>query len=165
MTKSNRSTDPPAAPGTEPRELVLTRLIDAPRDLVFRAWTDPRHLAQWWGPHGFTNPVCEVDLRPGGALRIEMRGPDGAVYPLRGVFREVVAPERLVFTNDALDAAGQPLIEGITTVTFAEQDGKTLLTVRDHILKAAPGAADALAGMDEGWNQSLDRLVALLATP
>ena len=163
MTKSNRSTDLPAAPGTEPRELVLTRLIDAPRELVFRAWTDPRHLAQWWGPQYFTNPVCEVDLRPGGAIRIDMRGPDGGIYPLRGVFREVVAPERLVFTNDALDAAGQPLIEGITTVTFAEQAGKTLLTVHDLILKAAPGAADALAGMDQGWNESLDRLVALLA--
>jgi uncharacterized protein YndB with AHSA1/START domain len=158
MTTTN-----PSPGALAPRELTLTRLIDAPRALVFQAWTDPQHLAQWWGPQGFTNPVCEVDLRPGGAIRIDMRGPDGSIYPLRGVFREVVAPERLVFTNDALDAAGQLLIEGITTVTFAEQDGKTLLTVQDRILNAAPGAADALAGMDEGWNQSLDRLVALLA--
>ena len=165
MTTTNNSTSTPATqqPGTAPRELVLTRIIDAPRELVFQAWTDPQHLAQWWGPQYFTNPVCEVDLRPGGAIRIDMRGPDGVIYPLEGVFREVVAPERLVFTNNALDAAGQPMIEGLTTVTFAEHEGKTLLTVHDWISRATPGAADALAGMEEGWNQSLDRLAALPA--
>jgi uncharacterized protein YndB with AHSA1/START domain len=165
MTTTNNSTSTPAAPqpGTAPRELVLTRIIDAPRELVFKAWTDPQHLAQWWGPQHFTNPVCEVDLRPGGALRIDMRGPDGSIYPLEGVFREVVVPERLVFTNNALDATGQPMIEGLTTVTFAEHEGKTLLTVHDLISQATPEAADALAGMDEGWNQSLDRLAALPA--
>jgi uncharacterized protein YndB with AHSA1/START domain len=157
MTTTNNSTGTPA-----PRELVLTRLIDAPRELVFQAWTDPRHLAQWWGPQHFTNAVCEVDPRPGGAIRIDMRGPDGVIYPMKGVFREVVAPERLVFTSTAVeDAAGNPQLEGLATVTFAEHEGKTLLTVHNLILKAGPGAADALAGMDEGWNQSLDRLVAL----
>jgi uncharacterized protein YndB with AHSA1/START domain len=91
-----------------------------------------------------------------------MRGPDGVIYPMKGVFREVVAPERLVFTSTAVeDAAGNPQLEGLATVTFAEHEGKTLLTVHNLILKAGPGAADALAGMDEGWNQSLDRLVAL----
>jgi uncharacterized protein YndB with AHSA1/START domain len=157
MTTTNNSTGTPA-----PRELVLTRLIDAPRERVFQAWTDPRHLAQWWGPLHFTNAVCEVDPRPGGAIRIDMRGPDGVIYPMKGVFREVVAPERLVFTSTAVeDAAGNPQLEGLATVTFAEHEGKTLLTVHNLILKAGPGAADALAGMDEGWNQSLDRLVAL----
>ncbi|HET7079382.1 MAG TPA: SRPBCC domain-containing protein [Chloroflexia bacterium] len=157
MTTTNNSTGTPA-----PRELVLTRLIDAPRELVFQAWTDPRHLAQWWGPQHFTNSLCEVDPRPGGAIRIDMRGPDGVIYPMKGVFREVVAPERLVFTSTAVeDAAGNPQLEGLATVTFAEHEGKTLLTVHNLILKAGPGAADALAGMDEGWNQSLDRLVAL----
>jgi uncharacterized protein YndB with AHSA1/START domain len=156
MTTTNNSTGTPA-----PRELVLTRLIDAPRELVFQAWTDPRHLAQWWGPQHFTNAVCEVDPRPGGAIRIDMRGPDGVIYPMKGVFREVVAPERLVFTSTAVeDAAGNPQLEGLATVTFAEHEGKTLLTVHNLILKAGPGAADALAGMDEGCNQSLDRLVA-----
>src|SRR5258705_11639360 len=77
------------------REVTITRLVGAPRELVFRAWTDPKHLAQWWGPRGFTNPVCEVDLRVGGALRIVMRAPNGTEYPMRGVFREIVAPERL----------------------------------------------------------------------
>src|SRR5208282_1015543 len=106
------------------RELVITRIFDAPRELVFKAWTDPRHVAQWWGPKGFTNPVCEMDVRPGGALRIVMRAPDGSEYPMTGIFREIVAPERLVFTNVAVDKAGKPLLEGLTTVTFAEAGGK-----------------------------------------
>jgi len=71
----------------EEQELVLTRVFDAPRELVFKAWTDPKHVAQWWGPHGFTNPVCELDLRPGGAILIHMRGPDGVVYPMTGTYQ------------------------------------------------------------------------------
>ena len=78
------------------QELVITRILDAPRELVFNVWTDPKHLAQWWGPRGFTNPVCEVDPHPGGAIRIHMRGPNGAVHPMTGVYQEVVRPERLV---------------------------------------------------------------------
>src|SRR5579862_3731997 len=110
------------------RVLVIERIFDAPRSLLFKAWTEPRRLAQWWGPKGFTNPVCEVDARPGGALRIVMRAPDGAEHPMTGVFREVIAPARLVFTNVAVDREGKPLLEGLTTVTFAEQGGKTKLT-------------------------------------
>src|ERR1700678_1250094 len=81
------------------RELVLTRTFDAPRSLVFKAWIDPKHLAQWWGPKGFTNPVCDMDVRPGGAIRIVMRAPDDAPaqfrgdHPMTGVFREIVEPE------------------------------------------------------------------------
>ena len=90
----------------EGHELVLTRVFDAPRELVFKAWTDAKRVAQWWGPHQFTNPVCELDARPGGAIRIHMRGPDGTVYPMTGVYQEVVEPERIVFTSAALDAAG-----------------------------------------------------------
>ena len=74
-------------------EVVLTRTFAAPRSLVFKAWIDPEHLAQWWGPHGFTNPVRELDPRPGGRWRIVMRGPDAADHPAKGVYREVVAPE------------------------------------------------------------------------
>ena len=84
---------------TQRKEVTITRLFDAPRALVFKAWTDPKQLAQWWGPHGFTTPVCEVDVRPGGALLIHMRGPDGVVYPNKGVFHEIVEPDRLVFTS------------------------------------------------------------------
>src|ERR1700730_7092158 len=93
------------APKVEParesaeRELKITRVFDAPREMVFKAWTDPKLLAQWWGPKGFTNPVCELDVRPGGAIRVHMRGPDGTVYPMTGVYQEVVEPERIVFTS------------------------------------------------------------------
>ena len=114
---------------TAEREITITRVFDAPRALVFKAWTDAAQLAQWWGPKGFTNPVCEVDLRIGGAIRIDMRSPDGHVYPMRGEFREIVPPERLVFTNIAVDGSDKPIIEGLTTVTFAERGGKTTLTL------------------------------------
>jgi uncharacterized protein YndB with AHSA1/START domain len=144
------------------KELVLTRVFNAPRKRVWKAWTDPKRLAQWWGPRGFTNPVCEVDLRPGGAIRIDMRGPDGSVYPMTGAYREVVAPERLVFTASALDEKGRPLFEVLNTVTFAEQGGKTRLTVRAQVVSKTAGADAYLRGMEEGWGQSLERLDALL---
>jgi uncharacterized protein YndB with AHSA1/START domain len=140
------------------RELVLTRIIDAPRELVFRMWTDPVHLAKWWGPRDFTNPVCEIDFRPSGALRIVMRAPDGTDYPMGGVFREIIEPERLVFTNCALDSDGNVLLDGLTTVTFAEQGGKTKLTVQTRATALVPGAARYLEGMQAGWEQTLDGL-------
>lgn len=151
-----------AKPSAE-RELTITRIIDAPRELVFKAWTDPKHLAQWWGPKGFTNPVCEVDARPGGALWIVMRAPDGAEYPMKGVFREIVEPERLVFTYIAVDEAGHHLLEGLTTVTFAEHDGKTRLTVHSRAVGLVAQAVHMLEGMDAGWTQSIDRLEAHVA--
>src|SRR5436309_7085220 len=82
----------PAKSQTTPlatRELTITRVFDAPRALVFKMWTEPAHMAQWWGPHGFTNPVCEMDVRAGGRLRIVMRAPDGVEYPMSGTFREI----------------------------------------------------------------------------
>jgi uncharacterized protein YndB with AHSA1/START domain len=173
MTQTNdsmetTSTQPAGATSSvsspDKRELVITRIFDAPRDLVFKVWTDPKHVAQWWGPKWFTNPVCELDVRPGGTIRIEMADPEGVRYPMRGVFREIVAPERLVFTTTALeDDQGNPQLEGLTTVTFAEYAGKTKLTLHVTMVKAEPGAAGALAGMEEGWNQSLDKLAEYLA--
>ena len=146
------------------QELVMTRILDAPREMVFNAWTDPMQLAQWWGPSYFTNPVCEVDVRPGGAILIHMRAPDGVVYPMKGAFNEVVEPERLVFTSSAIeDDAGNPQLEDLITVTFEDEDGKTRLTVHAVVTKATPAAMGALAGMEEGWSQSLDRLAEFLA--
>ena len=144
------------------REIVLTRTFAVPRSLVFKAWTDPKHLARWWGPHGFTNPVCEVDARPGGGIRIDMTGPDGTVYPMKGVFLEIVEPERLVFSTSAFeDEQGHPRLEGHNTVIFSEQDGKTTLTLRAvAVVKPAPETARALEGMEAGWSQSLERLKA-----
>ena len=140
------------------RELTLTRIFAAPRALVFQAWTEPQRVARWWGPTGFTNPVCELDLRPGGTIRIVMRAPDGTDYPMTGVFREIVVPERLVFTNNAVDAAGKTLLEGLTTVTFAEHEGKTKLVLKTRAVAVAAAAARFLDGMEEGWTQSLERL-------
>jgi uncharacterized protein YndB with AHSA1/START domain len=145
------------------REVTITRVFDAPRPLVFAAWTDPRHLAQWWGPKGFTNPVCEFEARVGGAIRIHMRGPDGTVYPMQGEVRELVPPERLVFANTAIDAAGNPVIEGLTTVTFTEAAGKTRLVVYSRAKAVVAQALVNLQGMEIGWSQSIERLEALLA--
>ncbi|HEY2107102.1 MAG TPA: SRPBCC domain-containing protein [Candidatus Binataceae bacterium] len=152
-------------PAVEPmkRTVVITRIFNAPRTLVFKLWTDPGHLAQWWGPKGFTNPVCEVDARPGGAIRIVMRSPDGVDHPMAGVFREVVEPQRLVFTNMALDREGNTLLEGLTSVTFDEHGGKTKVTLETSAAGVAAQAAEMLKGMEEGWRQSLDRLDALVA--
>jgi len=146
------------------QELVLTRVLDAPRELVFKAWTDPKLLAQWWGPRGFTNPVCELDPRPGGAIRIHMRSPDGTVYPMTGVYQEIVEPELIVFTSAALDDKGNPMFEMLTTVTFAEEGGKTKQTMRTRVIKVTPQAAPYIAGMEQGWTQSLERLTAYVAT-
>ena len=131
---------------------------------MFKAWTDPKHLAKWWGPRGFTNPVCELEARPGGVIRIDMHGPDGVVYPMKGVGHEIVEPERLVFTSCAHeDKEGNPGIEVLNTVTFVEQDGKTKLTLQAVVVRAAPEAARALEGMEAGWTQSVERLEASLA--
>jgi uncharacterized protein YndB with AHSA1/START domain len=139
-------------------ELTLTRIINAPRALVFKAFTDPKHLAQWWGPRGFTNPVCEVDLRRGGAILIHMRGPNGIIYPMTGVYREIVKPERLIFTSAALDEKGKPLFEVLSTITFTEHGDKTTLVMHASVSKVTVKAAPYLAGMEAGWTQSLERL-------
>jgi len=139
-------------------EFSLTRIFDAPRALVWRAWTDPAHLAAWWGPQGFTNPVCELDLRPGGLMRIVMRTPDGQNYPMRGEFVEIAPPERLVFRNFAVDAEDKPLIDGLTTVVFIERDGKTELRLHTRGKALVPFAKPWLQGMGQGWTQSIDRL-------
>src|SRR5471030_2367466 len=93
------------------QEFIITREFAAPRELVFAAWTDPKMLAQWWGPKGFSNLVCEWDARPGGKIYVVMRGPDGTDYPMGGEVREVVAPEKLVTVTGALDEQGKFLFE------------------------------------------------------
>jgi uncharacterized protein YndB with AHSA1/START domain len=147
------------------REVTLARVFDAPPQLVWKAWTEPRHMAQWWGPKGFTNPVCELDLRESGAIRIHMRGPDGAVYPMTGSFEEIVPLERLVFTTVARDLDDNPLLEGKTTVTFEDVGGKTKLTIYSRAVGIAPVAPQMLAGMEMGWTQSLDKLAELVERP
>src|SRR3546814_48784 len=126
-----------AAPKLEPGvgfTVTFTRRLAAPRELVFKLWTDPKHLAKWWGPNGFTNPVCEFDARPGGRITIDMTGPDGTVYPMNGTVEEIVPPEHLVLRCDCCgDDEGNAGVVSVTTVTFhAEADGTRLVVVRSE---------------------------------
>jgi uncharacterized protein YndB with AHSA1/START domain len=164
LEKETSMTD---AAGTNPiaaRELSLTRTIDAPRDLVFKAWTDPESLTQWWGPHGVTTPVCEMDLRPGGIFRTVVRMPDGTEYPHQGVFLEIVKPERIVFT-DAFEDAWTPSGKAFMTVivSFENQDDKTRYTARVLHWSAADREAHEQMGFHKGWGESADRFEAVVA--
>jgi len=142
------------------RVLVITRIFDAPRSLVFKMWTDPDELVRWQGPRGFTTTIVAGDLRPGGAYRFHMRGPEGDHW-VQGIFREIVQPQRLVFTHAWSDAQGKPTgPETVITVTFEEVDGKTRLTLRQEVFES-PTARDLHRG---GWTSSLDRLDEILAT-
>jgi len=130
-------------------------------------WTLPEKLAAWWGPRDFTNPVCRLDPRPGGELRIDMKAPDGTIYPCYGQVREVVAPERLVFTSGLGTNRDDLSFEVLCSATFVEQESKTLLTLQLKVLGVAdPASAHHLEGLEAGWMQSLDRLAeALSRTP
>lgn len=145
--------------------VTFERRLAAPRDLVFKLWTDPVHLAQWWGPNGFTNPVCEFDARAGGRIYIEMTGPDGTAYPMHGTVEAIEPPSRLVFRATCCgDDEGNPGVESVTTVTFfAEVGGDTRLVVEARLTKVEDFARDAIAGMEQGWNETLDRLADHLA--
>jgi uncharacterized protein YndB with AHSA1/START domain len=143
---------------TEDRELTITRMIDAPREMVFEAFTDAKHLARWWGPEGFTVADCESDPRPGGSIRIVMRGPDGMDYPMTGVYREVVIPERVVIEANAHDADGRPMLQAVNSATFVDRDGKTEVTVHARAVALVPEATAMIGGMAAGWSQSLQRL-------
>src|ERR1035438_4010305 len=144
-------------------ELVITRVFDAPRKLVFKAWTDQERLKRWGGPNGFTNAVREIDPHPGGTVRIDMRGPDGTVYPNEGIVQEIIPPELLVLAMGVADQQDNIILEGVSTVTFTEKAGKTTLTLRARITKATTEATPHLSGMEHSWNQSLERLAAELA--
>jgi uncharacterized protein YndB with AHSA1/START domain len=141
------------------KEVVVSRLINAPRAKVFDAWIDPKKLAQWWGPSGFTNPRCEIDPRPGGKIYIDMRAPDGKIFPLDGEVEEVLKPERIVFRARGFNPNNdKTTIEDRVTATFEEKDGQTLVTVHLYILEVAPAFIQAAERMDIGWSQSLKRL-------
>jgi uncharacterized protein YndB with AHSA1/START domain len=145
------------------RELLFTRLFDAPRELVFIVWTDPGHLAQWWGPRGFTTSTVEMDARPGGAWRLIMHGPDGVNYKSRIVYLEVVKPERLVYKH-----AGEEKDEAVrftVTVTFEEAGGKTRLNMRMVFESAAEREhVTTRYGAEKGATETLERLQEHLAT-
>lgn len=144
------------APFLPKAQLEIRRMFDAPRTLVFKVWTDPKHLAKWWGPRGFTTEVHEMDVRPGGIWRYSMRAPDGKEYPFDGVYVEVVEPGRLVFDGSIHESPEQRVW---TEVTFADRGAKTEVTVRQLF----SFESDATRGASIGWNQQLDRLQEFLA--
>ena len=139
------------------RVLVLTRLIDAPRELVFSAWTQPAHLVRWWGPNGFTLPHCDVEFHPGGAYKFCMRAPDGSDHWVWGTYEEIVPPSRLVFSwhRTETPARVDPWAVTRVTVTFAEEAGKTRLALRQAVFPLAEECLDHRGG----WNECLDRLM------
>ena len=151
------------APNSD-RELVLTRLIDAPRAKLYQAWTDPELLKQWFAPLPYTTPVVETEVRPGGATLIVMRGPDGTEFPNRGVYLEVVENQRLVFT-DAYTKAWAPSAKPFmtVTVTFEDEGGKTRYTARVQHWTVADREAHEQMGFHQGWGQCADQLAALAA--
>ena len=157
-TKELSRTKPAVVGKAQDRELVLTRVFDAPRRVVFRAWTDPAQLVQWWSPEGFTVALLEMDVRPGGAWRKCMRSPDGKDYWRRGIYLEVVEPERLVLTYISDDPLSDPDHETIVTVTFADQGEKTLMTFR-HAGFESDGARDS---HQFGWTSCMKRFTAYL---
>ena len=163
-----------AAPGTAAApdtRIVITRDFDAPRKLVWRAWTEPALLMRWWGPGGFTAPVCRVDLRVGGSYLFCMRSPEGKDYWSTGIYREIVEPERIVFTDFFADEEGNPVpathygmspdwpAEMLVRVTFAEHEDKTKLTLQ-HL--GIPSGAEG-DSCEAGWTESLERLAEHLA--
>ena len=144
-------------------DLVVTRQLRAPRSLVWRAWTDPAHIVKWWGPHRFTTPRAEIELRPGGAIRFEMRGPNGRIYPSVGTVKEIVEPERLAVVTSLLQD-GVAIAEVLQIVTFDETTDGTRVTLHARVLMRTDAAAGPLAGMREGWGQTLDRLASYATT-
>ncbi len=141
------------------RTLTITRTFDAPRELVFKVWSQPEHLVRWWGPKGFTTPSCEMEFRPGGSYRTVMRSAEGKNICMRGVYREVVPPERLVMTFAWEDEAGQLGHETLVTVTFDDEVGKTRLTFHQGVFDTVE-ARDSHFG---GWNEFMDSLADYLA--
>lgn len=158
MTMNERKNSLTEAPAD--RSLVLTRLFDAPRRLVFEAWTKKEHLDQWCAPRGFTIPSSEGDVRPGGAWRCVMIAPHGEKYPVGGVYREIIPNELLVFTHTWEEDDGTPEHETVVTVRFADEGGKTRVTLEQSVFKSV----ESRDGHQDGWTQCLDKLGEHLAT-
>lgn len=162
MTESNQKTGD--------QELVIIRVFDAPRNLVWKAWTEPEHVMEWWGPKGFTAPIVKTDFRVGGKSLLCMRSPEGEDYWSTGVYREIVEPEKIVTTDSFSDAQGNVVsashygmsgewpLELLVTVTFEEDDGKTKLTLRHEGFPDRENRDLAKAG----WSESLDKLAEYL---
>jgi uncharacterized protein YndB with AHSA1/START domain len=155
---ASNATHSPSDATNAAREVLIERIFDAPRSLVFKVWTQPQHIMQWWGPKDFTVPLCQVDFRAGGAYRACIVSPEGKQYVMRGVYREIVEPERIVFTF-AWEETGERGMQTVITVDLAEVDGGTRL--RFH--QAPFQSASECDGHRLGWDQAFDRLDAHFA--
>jgi len=138
----------------KPADLVMTRTFDAPRRLVFEAWSKAEHVSRWFAPKPLTVPVCELDFRPGGTFRVVMRAPDGTEYPFDAKFLEVAPPERIVFAGMIHETN-----YSVTTLTFTEQGEKTTL----HVHQTYSFASSATNGAKQGWTQTLEQLAEQVA--
>jgi uncharacterized protein YndB with AHSA1/START domain len=150
---------------THDRELVLTRLLDAPREKVYRCWTEPGLLKQWFAPLPWTTPRAELDVRPGGTSFVVMKSPEGQEFPNSGVYLDVVTNERLVFTDaytKAWEPSEKPFFTGI--LTFEDEGGKTRYTARARHWTAADRETHEKMGFHEGWGQCADQLEVLAKT-
>ena len=143
------------------REIVITRVLNAPRELVFQTWTDPKHIAEWWGPKGFTNTIYEMDVRPGGTWRFMMHSPDGVDYPNKIVYTEIVPPERIAYLHGSDQEDDHGAFHA--SVTFVAQGNKTQLTLRIIFDSKEERDKKVAAGAIEGGNSTLDRLEAFLS--
>jgi len=161
MTQTNRAQAATTFETPSEREIVMTRVFDAPRHRVWDAWTKPEHVPHWMiGPDGWTMPVCEIDLRPGGAWHFVWRKSDGSEMGMNGIYKEIDAPERLVNT----ESWGADWPETINTLVLTEENGRTTMT--NTILYPSQEARDAAykTGMTDGANKSFDRLEDYLRT-
>lgn len=154
-----------ATPQDADTEVLITRVLDAPRELVFRTWTEAAHIARWWLPPGFTNTACEVDLRVGGRFYIGMRSPDGIDYPCEGHYEEITPHERLVFRGTGHD--GHPCGSGVpprsrVTVSFVEQGTQTRLTIRASFVSQEMREAARAEGFETSWQGALEGFAAYL---
>lgn len=153
------------------REILIVRSFDAPRELVWKAWTEPEFLMRWWGPKNFTCPFCKIDLRVGGTYLSCMRSPEGRDYWSTGIYVEITEPSLLICTDSFADEKGNVVPasyygmsgewpkELLVTVTFDEEDGKTKLTLR-HV---GMPAGEMIEQAEAGWNESFDKLAESLA--
>jgi uncharacterized protein YndB with AHSA1/START domain len=146
-----------------PTELHLKRFFGAPRPLVFDCFTRAEMLREWFGPRGFTVPVCEFDARVGGKIRLDMQGPDGTLYPSVGEVVEFDPPFRFNMKLQPLDAQAKPIFENSTSLAFAEVDGGTMVSLDVYVVQRTAAATRPLQGMTEGWKQTLDKLETWLA--
>ncbi len=146
------------------KEINISRIFDAPRDLVWKAWTEEKHVQQWFCPKGFTIPVIDWDAKPGNKIYVQMKGSDGNIYPMNGEFVEITPQDKFVFIGSALDDKGKPLFTQLATAVFEEEGNKTKMTLLLQYSDIRPEAAPHLAGANTGWNMSLDKLVELLKT-